>query len=138
MLSLQVLGQTGASCNNISWNVTGTMTPIVDLPDLGTGTYLGTEGGLYFDGSNQDLPGHESDGLNLALGLTPLDFDGNPDQVNGKMVLLGVGISTLGVEMDACTPMANGDPEKNPDVEVINGGEPHGSATDFANVNSPY
>ena len=36
-LSLTVLAPTGASCNNITWDVAGTTTPIVDMPDLGAG-----------------------------------------------------------------------------------------------------
>jgi hypothetical protein len=136
--SLTVLAPTGASCNNISWNVSGTTTPMVDMPDLGTGSYLGSEGGLYFDGSNQDSAQHYNDGINFAQSLTPLDANGNPDPVNGQMVMLGLGISTIGVEMGAFVPMANGDPEKNPSVLVMNGTEPHASATDFADRASLY
>lgn len=137
-LSLTVLAPTGASCNNITWDVAGTTTPIVDMPDLGAGSYLGSEGGLYFNGSNQDSAQHSSDGVSFAQSLVPLDANGNPDPVNGQMVMLGLGISTIEVEMDAFVPMANGDPEKNPSVLVINGAEPHASATDFASMSSLY
>ena len=136
-LTLSTLGPTGASCNNISWDVAGTTTPMVDLPDLGTGTYFGTEGGLYPGGTNVEPAQHFTDGLSFAEGLTPLDTNGNPNP-NGQMVLLGLGISTLLDEMITFTPIANGDPEKNPPLLVINGGEAQADAGDFANSASPY
>ena len=64
--SLAVAATTGATCNNISWNVAGTTTPLVPITDLGTGTYLGTEGGLYPDGSNIMPASHDADGVALA------------------------------------------------------------------------
>src|SRR5208337_5454429 len=81
--TLVVGNATGATCNNISWNVAGTDTPLVPITDLGTGTYLGTEGGLYPNGSNVMPASHDADGVALAGLIQPLDANGNIDP-NGK------------------------------------------------------
>jgi hypothetical protein len=92
-LTLPVNVATGAKCSNIGTNIAGTGSPIVPIPDLGTGSYLGSQGGLYPSGTNVRPAGHDSDGVALATGIQPLDANGNPDLVNGKYVLLSIGMS---------------------------------------------
>jgi HYDIN/CFA65/VesB family protein len=137
VLSLQVLAATGAACNDINWDTPGTITPMTPISELGTGTYFGTEGGLYGNGHNVPPGQHEIDGVTWAKAIQPLDVNGNPS-ANGKYVLLGVGISTLLYEMQAFVPMASSDASTNSHLVIVNGGEPTASATDFANLSSPF
>ena len=136
-LTVTVLGPTGAACDDISWDVAGTSDPMVPIIDLGTSTYFGTEGGLYGNGSNVSPEPHLSDGINFAKTIKPLDSAGNPDP-NGKYVFVGIGISTLLYEMQAFVPMASGDASTNSHLVIVDGGEPSASATDFANLSSPF
>src|SRR5262245_41594753 len=67
-------------------------TPIDD--PLGGAPYLGMyELGAYPDAANEMPPEHHAAGLALANAVVPLDADGNPDPVNGEIVLLSVGMS---------------------------------------------
>jgi hypothetical protein len=137
VLPLQVLAPTGSACNDISWDIASTTDPLIPIIDLGTGTYFGTEGGLYGNGSNTPPPQHDSDGIAFANAIQPLDSTGNPNP-SGKYALVGIGISTLLYEMQAFVPMATADAATNPHLVIVNGGEPTASATDFANLSSPF
>lgn len=63
-----------------AWGQTFTATPI---DDLGTGNYLGFEGGLYLNGSNKVPIDHNADGLIFSHVLP----------INGKIVMLSIGMS---------------------------------------------
>jgi hypothetical protein len=119
-LTVVVAAATGATCNNITFNVPGTSVPMVPLTDLGTGTYQGYEGGLYPGGSNQRPTAHEADGLTLANGIQPLDANGNPDPVNGKEVLIGIGMSAGHTDYDGFMAAAQADPTVNPKLVFVN------------------
>ncbi|HEX8693312.1 MAG TPA: hypothetical protein VF746_12875 [Longimicrobium sp.] len=67
----------------------GTMVPI---NDLGTGTYLGFQGGLYPGGSSAPPADHRDAGLAAARRIRPLDLSGAPSAA-GKYVLLSIGMS---------------------------------------------
>ena len=68
-----------------------TLPPLVDL---GPGqTYKGKEGGLYPGGSNDRPAAHDAAGRKIARDIVPLDADGNPDPVNGKIVFIPVSVS---------------------------------------------
>lgn len=119
-LTLPVYAPTGSNCNSISVNVTGTNNPIVPITDLGTGTYQGSEGGLYLNGSNQMPASHDSDGLSFANGIQPLDANGNVDPINGKEVLVGVGMSAAHTDWDGFISAAQADPTLNPQLVFVN------------------
>lgn len=121
------------SCNNLSWDVVNTTTPIVALTDLGTGTYLGYEGGLYPSGSNVRPAAIDAYGVGLAQAIQPLDSNGNPSPT-GKYVLLALGESTAQNEFNRFLPIANSDPAKNPSLVIVNGAQ--GGATPNAFVTS--
>ena len=88
-MSLSVGATTGAACNNISFDVSGTSNPLVALTDLGTGSYGGEEGGLYPSGSNVRPASHDSDGVTFAKAIQPLDSTGKPSPT-GKYVMLAL------------------------------------------------
>ena len=73
-----------------------TPTPVptgkVALNDLGAGTYLGFEGGLYPNGANNPPAAQDAAGMTHAAAVRPLDSNGNPNS-SGKIVLLSIGMS---------------------------------------------
>lgn len=126
----------GASCNNISWDIAGTETPIVPLDVLGTGTYLGSEGGLYPNGYNSRPTNDDAYGVGLAQSIVPLNSEGQYDP-NGKEVLLLVGSSEAYVEAAQFIFDANADPARNPALVFVNGAQGQ-SVGAFASPTSGY
>jgi hypothetical protein len=137
LFSLTVFANLGDNCNDISFDVPGTSTPMVALTDLGTGTYQGSEGGLYPNGSNVRPTPHDSDGVTFAKAIQPLDSNGNPSPT-GKYVLMALGESTLQNEFNRFLPIANSDPAKNASLKIVNGAQGGATPKDFANINSYY
>jgi len=133
--SMTVLAPTGSSCDNTIWYMGQTGTPGVALNDLGTGTYLGQQGGLYPNGSNVRPADHDADGVSIAQGIQPLDANGNPSPT-GKIGVLSLGMSdTFDVFLTFMTD-ANADPTKNPAVVFVPGAQPRASAALFASPNN--
>ncbi|MGI8517436.1 MAG: hypothetical protein ACR2ME_03705 [Acidimicrobiia bacterium] len=91
------------------------------LPDLGTGTYQGLQGGLYPGGSNSIPAGQASLGLSLAGQVQPLDASGNPDPA-GQVVLVSIGVSNAAQDFGAFVSLAAGDSRVSPSVVLVNGG----------------
>lgn len=136
-LSITVGGPTGANCDNISFDVPGTNTPIVGLDVLGAGTYLGAEGGLYPNGSNVRPADHDAYGVGLAQAIQPLDANGNFDP-NGKEVLIIIGESNVHIEGESIVRDATADPSRNPAVVIVDGGQGDGTAKNLKDPNSPW
>lgn len=100
------------------------------INDLGTGNYLGFQGGLYPGGSNNMPAAHAATGVQRANLIEPLDSQGNPDP-DGKIVFLSIGMSNAKQEFcgqtgDAidCDPwsfagQAASDPDVNHDTLVM-------------------
>jgi hypothetical protein len=134
-LTLPINGLTGAKCSNISTNVAGTSTPLVPIPDLGTASYLGSQGGMYPGGTNTRPAGHDSDGVAFANAVQPLDANGNPDP-NGKYVLLSIGMSAahtlfVGFQTDV---IADPTVDKT-HLVLVNGAQDNATAGNFAQPN---
>jgi hypothetical protein len=125
------------NCADIFFDVPKTTTPITALTDLGTGTYQGSEGGLYPNGSNVRPASHDSDGVGIAQGIQPLDSNGNPSPT-GKYVLLAVGESTAQNEFNRFLPIANADPTKNPALVIVNGAQGGATPNNFTKTTSAY
>jgi hypothetical protein len=135
--TLPVAAPTGADCNNIDWDATGTTTPLVPLTDLGTGTYFGAEGGLYLNGSNQMPSGHDADGVGFAQSIQPLDSAGNPDP-SGKFAMLSIGMSIAYDNFQTFVIDATADPVVNHQyLAFVPGAQPRVGAVDWANINHP-
>jgi hypothetical protein len=99
-----------------------TSTGMVPLPELGRGTYMGAEGGLYPGGENARPAAHETIGLAEAVAIVPRDAAGNPDP-NGEYVLLSIGMSNTTQEFSAFVPLANGDAERDSHLVVVDGAQ---------------
>lgn len=89
------------------------------LPDLGTKTYQGEQGGLYPNGKNTRPPAHEKAGLEEAKNVVPRDSNGNPSPT-GKIGLITIGMSNTRQEGDAWGAMLRRDPEINPQLVFAN------------------
>jgi len=137
-LTFPVMAPSGAKCSNITRYLPKTSIPVVAVNDLGTGTYLGSEGGLYPNGSNVRPASHDAAGVAIAQGIQPLDANGSPDLINGKMGLISIGMSATFNTWNTFVPDANAEPSRNPHVVFVEGAQPLGSAVDFANPSSPF
>lgn len=83
------------------------------LEDLGTGTYLGFQGGLYEKGSNAVPADHDQDGQTLMSQIAP---------INGKIVFLSIGMSNAKYEFGAFLPLAAGSSKVNHSTLAIANG----------------
>ena len=135
-VTLPVEAPTGAICNNIDWLISGTSTPIVPVTDLGTGTYLGAEGGLYLNGSNVMPASHDSDGVGFAQSIQPLDANGNPDP-NGKIALMSMGMSVTFDTFQKFMQNGAADTSINKNLVFVPAAQPRLGAVDWANIDGP-
>jgi hypothetical protein len=146
-LTVPVNAPTGANCNNISWDVAGTQTPLVPINDLGTGTYAPNgcsttpcpaEGGLYPNGSNVDPEPHLSDGISIGQSIVPLNISGIPDPASGVLGLLAIGPSTTFDAFNQLIPEGSADPAVNRHVVFVNGAIPDETADQLSEQNSAF
>jgi hypothetical protein len=114
------------------WNVqpaaaadcTRTHTGRVALTDLGAGTYMGAQGGLYPGGVNQRPSGHNSAGLFLASNrVKPRNASGAIDTVNGKIGFISIGMSNATQEFQQFITLAQGDPEISAKISIVDGAQ---------------
>ena len=69
-------------------------TGLPPITDLGPGqTYMGQLGGLYPNSSNDMPASHRAAGEQIARNIVPLDANGNPDPVNGQIVMAHIETS---------------------------------------------
>lgn len=136
-MTIGVFANLADNCNDLSFDVPNTTTPITALTDLGTGTYQGYEGGLYPNGSNVRPPSHDADGVTFAKGIVPLDANGNYSPT-GHYVMLAIGESTAQNEFNRFLPIANADPSKNPYLIIVNGAQGGATPFNFESTTSAY
>lgn len=92
----------------------------VPLTTLGTGTYLGSQGGLYAGGVNQPPEKHAEALKRAATRITPRKADGQAD-AGGKIVLLSIGASTGRQIMAGIIAQSQEAKGVNPAVVLVNG-----------------
>ena len=119
-INLGVLPPTGANCNDITWDVTGTTSPEVPMDQLGTGTYLGYMGGLYPGGSNTIPAPHLASGIAIAGTIQPLDANGDPSPT-GKYAMMSLGTSDASYEFDRFIEYASREGTINPSLVLVEG-----------------
>ncbi len=94
---------------------------IVPLCDL-AGTYRGMPGGLYPNGTSLRPAAHEAIGVELAQSrIQPLSAQGAPDPVDGRIVLVSLGMSNTQAEFGSFQSLIQNDTAKNPKLTVVNG-----------------
>lgn len=102
-------------------NCAATPTGFVPIPDLLTGTYLGSPGGLYPNSSNSIPPTHLADGLAEAAEVKPRDAAGAED-CNGRVVVVSLGMSLTRQTFGAWREQfSDQDANRSPDVMLVNG-----------------
>ena len=84
------------------------------LTDLGTAKYHGYRGGLYANGKNAPPKSYLRTGLARADSVKPID---------GKIVLLSIGMSNTTQEFSAFKRIADADSRKNPALTIVDGAQ---------------
>lgn len=120
-----------------SIDCTGTSTGFIPINDLGSGTYLSFQGGLYSNASNARPASHEAMGLNRASGIRPLDTNGNPDPA-GKYVLVSIGMSNTTQEFQAFVRDVQSDPDVHSDLVVVDGAQAGQTASIIRDPNASF
>ena len=95
----------------------------VPLVDLGQGTYLGCEGGLYPGGANTPPETHLAAALALARSVQPLNPDGLPDPERGLIGLLAIGPSPAVHVFGRFERLQDENPLRHPRLIVVNGAQ---------------
>ena len=119
-IHLAVLAPTGANCNAINWDITGTTSPEIPIDQLGTNTYLGYMGGLYPGGTNTMPSTHQTAGINVANAIQPLDATGNASPT-GKYALLSLGTSDANYEFERFIQYGTNEATINPNLVLVPG-----------------
>jgi hypothetical protein len=102
-----------------SSNCAGTSIGLQPLTDPNFNPYKGYSGGLYPDGANQRPAAHLAGGLQMAAKVQPLNSQGLPDAVNGKIALISIGFSNTTMEFSTFKTLADPDPAKNPKLTIV-------------------
>jgi hypothetical protein len=118
-LSVMILAEAGHSQAPIRKEQSST--GLVPLTEMSAASrYKGEDGGLYGGGQNEPPPAHRAAALEIAKTIVPLNAEGK-SAANGKIVFVSLGMSnTAGVFMTFKEKLADGDPDKSPDVLVVN------------------
>jgi hypothetical protein len=127
--------QPGSNCNNIDWDIKGTLKPLVPVTDLGTGNYMGYEGGLYPGGSNIRPSTQDAAGVAIAQSIVPLDGNGNYSPT-GKYGLMSVGMSVTFDTFVQFMTDVQADPATSPYLVLVPGAQPRAEASQFADPNN--
>ncbi len=116
-----LFGLVGANAH--SQNCSQTSVGFSPLTELGAGVYKNYAGGLYAQGSNVNPPAHLAAGLSMAKQILPRNAFGAPDSLNGKIVLLSIGMSNTTQEFSTFKSIADVDAAKNPQLVIVNGAQ---------------
>ena len=106
-----------------------TTTGLVPLTDMGRRSYRGQRGGLYPYGRNRPSPAYQRLGLAAARRVRPVD---------GKIVVLSIGMSNTTREFSDFKSRADRDPVKSGFVELVDGAEAGWDAQRIKSPTSPY
>jgi len=100
----------------------------VPLTDLGPSPYMRMDGqvtefsgGLYPGGSNTRPPEMEAAGQAIAAQIVPLNADGLPDPVDGRIVMISLGMSNTQMEFQTFMDDAHQDARLNPSLTLVSG-----------------
>ncbi|MCY0937635.1 hypothetical protein [Streptomyces sp. H34-S4] len=106
----------------------------VPLNDLGTGTYQGLQGGLYPGGSNTRPAAHNTAGEDIAHNqVLPRNAAGQVDLVNGKVVLISIGMSNTTQEFQKFIQTTGAYANLNSKLVIVDGAQGGKDANTWAN-----
>ena len=103
-----------ASRSQLQADCSLTSTGLVPLTDMGRRRYRGFRGGLYPAGRNHPTAAYLRKGLAAARQVRPID---------GKIVLLSIGMSNATAEFSAFKRVADRDPAKNANLTIVDGAQ---------------
>jgi hypothetical protein len=109
-----VLALPAAAPARTAANCAQTSVAMKPLSDLGEGMYHGYRGGLYANGKNSAPKAYVKTGLARARSVKP---------VNGKIVLLSIGMSNTTQEFSAFKRIAAADSRKNTALTIVDGAQ---------------
>jgi hypothetical protein len=109
----------------------------IPLNDLGTGTYNGSQAGLYPGGTNERPVSHD-EALDRIGRMTLLDAAGNPNADTGVFILMSIGNSNANREFQYFTDHAPLDPQTNSRLMILNGAQVGKNADEIANPLDNY
>jgi hypothetical protein len=109
-----VLALPAAAPARTAANCAQTSVAMKPLSDLGKGMYHGYRGGLYANGKNSAPKTYVKTGLARARSIKPID---------GKIVLLSIGMSNTTQEFSAFKRLADADPRKNTSLTIVDGAQ---------------
>lgn len=101
-----------------------TSTGLIPLSDMGNRRYRGYRGGLYPGGVNRPPPKYLKKGLVAARQVRP---------INGKIVLLSIGMSNASAEFSAFKRVSDRDTQVNQNLVVVDGAQ---DGFDATNINA--
>ncbi len=110
---------------------------LTPLEDLGTGTYLGFEGGLYAGGANVPPAQHLAAALQKAGQVVPRNAAGAPDP-NGWIVMVAIGMSNTTHEFGAFERLEDADTGRNAHVILMDTALGGQTAATIANPAAGY
>ena len=122
----------------ISLSCSTTTVGRIPINDLAIGLYQGYQGGLYPGGINQPPSSHLSDGLTMAAQVVPLNATGAVDIVNGRIVLLSIGMSNTTQEFSTFKSMAETSSVKNLRLIIVDGAQGGQTAAMIANPSANF
>jgi hypothetical protein len=129
-LAVAAPSATAQNCSNTSVGLT-------PLNDLGAGTYMGEQGGLYPGGSNLRPAGHEAAGLSQVAQIVPRDAAGDPDPA-GRIVFVSIGMSNATQEFSTFVTLATSDPLRAPAVQAVDCAQGGVAAEDMDDPSDHY
>ena len=111
----------------------------IPLNDLGTGTFMGSEGGLYPNGQNIPSGTYADDLFSISQSIIPIDSFGNSSK-NGRIVFISLGGSTCGHNMRQLKTQTDKNPLCNSKLKLLNCCNGYGDASlnSIMNPNDPY
>lgn len=95
-------------------------------------------GGLYPNGQNTHPAAHDSLSRALAAEIKPRDTSGALDALNGKIVLLSIGMSNATQEFSVFKAMADTDGVKNPQLVIVDGAQGGQTALVISDPNANF
>ena len=103
----------------------------VPLTEMGATEYRGKTGGLYGDGRNEPPAELYQQAKKAIAKIQPRDRVGK-SSVDGKIVLLSIGMSNTTQEFSAFVQLANQDRRKRPELVLVDGAQGGADATVWA------
>jgi hypothetical protein len=122
----------------LAQNPGGISVGLKPLTEIGSALYQGYPGGLYGNGLNGRPTQHDSAGRAIAQLITPMNPSGVPDAVNGRIVLLSIGMSNTTQEFSEFKRTADADAAKSLRLTIVDGAQGGQTASIISNPTATF